>query len=207
MRATKVGATKDLPEGYRVLKEIDLSKNKKVALLINLAAVPLVFLFGWLFLNLARTTSPSTDSTNPLLLIDGITYLLIVLIGVLLVVALTTILHELVHGIFFKLFTKERPRYGFKGLYAYAAAPEWYLPRYQFIVVSLAPLVLLTLGGVALMQFIPQPWVLLVVIGLTMNAAGAVGDIFAASWTLLRPGEALVRDAGIALTVYGPDAS
>lgn len=199
-------ATKELPEGYRVLTEIDLTKNKRAALLINLAAIPLVVLFGWLFLSLAGAISPSAVSTNPFLFIGSMASLLAVFGGLVLVMALTTVLHELIHGLFFKLFTKERPRYGFNGLYAYAAAPEWYLSRLQFIAVSLALLVFLTLVGVALMPLVPQPWVLLVV-GLTMNAAGAVGDMFAAAWTLIRPANALVKDVGIGFTVYGPDVS
>ncbi len=47
-------ATKRLPEGYRALSEIDLSKNERVSVLLNLLALPFLFAFGWLFLVLTH---------------------------------------------------------------------------------------------------------------------------------------------------------
>ncbi len=56
------------------------------------------------------------------------------LLGVLIV---TLVLHELVHGLCFWSFTRDRPRFGWKLIYAYAAAPGWYLPRGRYLTVAL----------------------------------------------------------------------
>src|SRR6266699_209791 len=81
--------------------------------------------------------------------------------SVVITLCVVLILHELTHGLFFWLFTKSRPAFGFKGWYAYAAAPGWYLPRAQFLVVVGAPLTLLSLLGEALLLLVPWavvPW-------------------------------------------------
>lgn len=72
----------------------------------------------------------------------------------LLVVVLAVISHELIHALFFRFFTGEWAIFGFKGIYAYAAAPQWYIPRNLHIAVALAPLVILSLLGVLLI-----PWI------------------------------------------------
>ena len=41
-------ATKSIPSNYRSHKILDLS-NARAMFLLNLAAVPLLFLFGWIF--------------------------------------------------------------------------------------------------------------------------------------------------------------
>jgi hypothetical protein len=114
------------------------------------------------------------------------------------------VLHELIHGLFFWLFTRTRPAFGFKGAYAYAAAPGWYIPRSQYIIVGLAPLVLITLGGFALLVVVPAwliPALLFVVV---MNGAGAVGDIAVVGWLLVQPRATLVHDLGDAVAIYRP---
>ena len=43
-----MNAVKDLPANYHHQKTLDLS-NSRTVLWLNLAAIPLLFLFGWLF--------------------------------------------------------------------------------------------------------------------------------------------------------------
>jgi hypothetical protein len=78
------------------------------------------------------------------------------------------------------------------------------MPRNQYAVVGLAPLVLMTLAGLALLPVIPVwaiPSLLFVVV---TNAAGAVGDIAVVGWLLLQPRATLVNDIGDAVTLYRP---
>src|SRR6266700_4202149 len=109
------------------------------------------------------------------------------------------ILHELTHGLFFWLFTKSRPAFGFKGWYAYAAAPGWYLPRGQSLVVGAAPLILLSLLGEALLLLVP--WVLW---GLIVNAGGAIGDLYMIARLMLAPRGAVVEASRGKMTWYVP---
>jgi hypothetical protein len=78
---------------------------------------------------------------------DGFSFLIPIswLIGFLAASVLIIPLHELVHGLLFWVFTRRRPLFGLRlPFYAFAAAPvDVYLPRNPYLVVALAPLVLL----------------------------------------------------------------
>ncbi len=188
----------NLPEHYRLHYRLDLSK-KGPALLLNLAALPLLLLFYWLFQLAAAALRPAyalaggtftgADALKGLLILIAIYCVMIVV-------------HELIHGFFFWLFTRQRPLFGFKGLYAYAAAPEWYIPRNQYVFVGLGPFVLISLLALLLIGFFPIAAIHYLVITAALNASGAVGDLFVVAWILRYPPEALLRDSGDAFEVF-----
>lgn len=189
-------ATKRLPENYVHFRTLDLTKNKAVMILLNLAGLILFFLFGWFFLWLAmlmRSGQAPLQFNFPLL--PWLLALLATYAGVL-------ILHELVHGLFFWLITRERPYFGLKQLYAYAAAPDWYIPRNPYLLVGLAPLILITFLGIILIPFVSQFGLILLLFAMTANAAGAIGDIFVVGWLVNLPSGILVRDDGDTFAVY-----
>ena len=131
--------------------------------------------------------------------IGGILQVLLVVIGV---TAAMIVLHEAVHGVFFWLFTRAVPKFAFKGAYAYAAAPDWYLPKYQYLVTALAPLVLLSLVGVGLMLVVPPGGFVVLLLFLVTNASGAIGDLWVAGWLLRQPDACYANDHGDAVSLY-----
>jgi hypothetical protein len=114
------------------------------------------------------------------------------------------LLHEVIHGLFFWLYTHQRPIFAFKGAYAYAAAPDWYLPRNKYVVVGLSPLILISLAGLLLLTIAPLSFFPSILIAMIFNAAGAVGDLIVVGWLLLQQPDSLVRDYGDMFTVYQP---
>jgi hypothetical protein len=138
--------------------------------------------------------------------VDGFAGLMRYLLSGIALLALMVALHEGIHGLLFWRFTGARPTFGFKGLYAYAAAPDWYLPRNQHIVVALAPLLLITLGGLVLLAVLPEVALLPSIVFVALNAGGAVGDIVAVFWLLRADASALVQDTGDAVTVFEHEA-
>lgn len=200
-------ATKTLPEDYQAYATIALAKNKRLFLFLNLSGLVLFVGFGWLFVQIAMQQRPAVapllhviDTTSS----GGILFTLpIVWIpGALVAFFLVPVLHEAAHGLFFWLFTRERPRFAYKVLYAYAAAPDWYLPRGPYLLVGLAPLVLLSLLGVALLPVLPLSLLPGLLACLVLNAAGAVGDIAMIGWLFLQPPTTMARDTGDAVTLY-----
>ncbi len=197
-------ALKTLPPHYELHGTLDLSKNKLVAIGLNIVAAGFFPLFGWMALLFLSTVRPDTGSiifeVGSRLEAVG-TWGAIAVLIVLQIVMI--ILHELAHGLFFWYFTRERPVFGLKLPYAaYAAAPDWYLPRNQHFVVGLAPFVLITLTGIMLLPIIPARAVPTILFVIVSNAAGAVGDFWMVVWLLNQPRESLVRDTGSAITIY-----
>src|SRR5262249_48804282 len=124
--------------------------------------------------------------------------------GLFVVVAFTIVLHEAVHGLFFWLLTRSIPRFGFRGWYAYAAAPGWFLPRAAFVAVGLAPLLATSVVGLALTAVLPQGLVTVVLLALIFNAMGSVGDMYLV-WRVLRaPRRTVVEDRGAGIAWYVP---
>jgi len=187
---------KELDPAYLYAGEINV-KNRKIAIALNLAGLALLFLFGRLFLQIGAAIRPEIESATLFSVFAHVDLLAMVLglIGVL-------ILHELVHGFFFWLFTGERPKFGLHILYAYAAAPDWYIPRNRFFVVGLAPFAGISLAGLLLLPFVPFPAVPILLFCLIFNAAGSVGDLAVGGWLLSQPKTLMINDTGPSMTFY-----
>jgi predicted metal-dependent HD superfamily phosphohydrolase len=191
-----VKPAKSLPPNYSLAGSIDL-EQRKTAIGLNLVGLALLFVFGWIFLRIAEAIRPEFSSSS-LLEIAAQSELWLILLGL----AAALLLHELVHGFFFWLFTGERPKLGIHALYAFAAAPDWYLPRGRFIVTAAAPFVLITTAGLLLLTVVSTSLVAVLLLALIANAAGSVGDLVVIGWLLLQPSTAMIRDSGPKITLY-----
>jgi MFS family permease len=187
--------TKILPENYRLHQRLTIHDRKSLILLnvwgIGIFLVASIFfplLAGWLRAE-GEPAGVSLEMTGWL----GIASFLGLLLGVMLVML---VLHEGLHGLFFWLFTREKPKFAFKGFYAYAAMPDWYFPKKEYLITALAPLVGITLLGFIGLVLLPGWADAALVWLLILNTSGAVGDLWIA-WALLHaPAGVLGRDAG-----------
>ena len=193
-----------LPDGYTLKQSLDLSANTRALLGLNLVGVVLFFLFAWLFSSLAVRIRPDAVSIFPVIEIGSLLGALWLVLALLALQAVMIVLHEGLHGFFFYAFTRARPKFAFKGLYAYAALPGWYIPRREYLVICLAPLVGITLLGFLMIAVIPPAWIPAVLVVMTLNAAGSVGDMTVAAWLLRAPAGSLANDQGDAFNLYIP---
>jgi hypothetical protein len=196
-------AHRALPEGYDLDRTLDLIKDRKLLLILSAASLGL-FLVSWAglawLLRLLRpdlTAGASFELTVPGF--GGILLPLLVLLGVIFVMV---VLHEAIHGICFWLFTGGRVKFAFKGAYAYAAAPDWYLHKRPYMVVSMAPLVLITVLGLMALVWVPPGWIAPLMLLIAMNASGAVGDIYVFFLLIRMPEDALIQDFGEQMMLF-----
>lgn len=182
--------TMQLPEHYRLLQAIDLEKNKRQMIIVNVlslivAAVVFVPMAIW---------KPEGAA-----FIDDLPDLLLLVAGMFGYV----VLHEAVHGVCFRAFSGEKPRFGWKSAYAYAASDAYY-PKWPYLTIALAPVVLWGVVLGALASVLPAEWYWLVQVIQLMNLSGAAGDMYV-FWLLCRmPADILVQDAGVAMQVFAP---
>lgn len=111
--------------------------------------------------------------------------------------------HEFVHGLAIRWFGGT-PRYGvglahFVLPYAYATTDRQF-SRNQFVVVALAPLVVLTVVGVSLMIVFEWAWL---IVPLAANAGGAVGDCWMVLTVLGYPAHVRIGDNATGLQILG----
>ncbi len=198
-------ATRTLPVGYRKIGTLDVSKNERLLLLLNLAGLVGLAFSGWLFFRILvwlRPTDTASAFRFEIRSIGGTVFL----IGVVIVLMVFhIILHEAIHGLFFWLFTRSRPQFAFRWVYAYAAAPDWYIPRNLFLITTLAPLILISLAGLVVFFAAPTAWLLPAWFVIIMNAGGAVGDMLVAGWLVGQPPACLAQDRGDAVTLFVPE--
>lgn len=182
-------ATMQLPDGYRLLREIDLEKNKKQAGIVNglslivaaLVLVPMVL------------CAPEGAA-----FVRGLSGLLMLVGGMFLYVAL----HEAVHGVCFWAFSGEKPRFGWKSVYAYAASDAYY-SKWPYLSIALAPVVFWGAVLAVLAAILPADWYWMVQMIQLINLSGAAGDLYV-TWLLCRmPADILIQDAGVAMQVFG----
>jgi MFS family permease len=198
--------TKILPEQYHLYKRLTILDRKSLILLnvwgigiFLVASIIFPLLAGWLRAE-GEPAGVSLEMTGWL----GIVSFLGLLLGVMLVMI---ILHEGLHGLFFWLFTHEKPKFAFKGFYAYAAMPDWYMPKKEYLITALAPLVGITVLGIIGLALLPGWADAALVWLLILNTSGAVGDLWIASALLRAPAGVLGRDTGDCSELFVPDKS
>jgi len=120
------------------------------------------------------------------------------------VTGITIILHELAHGVLFWFSTRERPKFGCSLLYAYAAAPGWYLKTNIYWLIGLGPLIFLSLLGILLLPFVPLSWLGYLLFAIFLNATGAVGDLYIVFRLAFEPIGTLAQDEGTGFRVFRP---
>ena len=183
-----------LPQGYQFCLSVDLQKDKKLALLMNLLA---------LFVGVAMAV-PMHFAVPITTLFDmrqGIgAYFArfgVLLIGILLYM----VLHEAVHGIAMKLCGTKKVKYGFTGLYAFAGSTDYY-GKAAYIFIALAPVVLWGIVLLIINLFVPAAWFWVVYMIQIVNISGAAGDAYVTIRFAKLPKDILVQDSGTAMTVY-----
>ena len=154
--------------GYKECTKIDLVKNKKEALLVNIYGIiimvvmavfiPLLIMGGIIEFNL--------ETTFPI-------FFIVLLISLILYIPL----HEIVHGIVLKKYTDEKLSFGWKLVYAYCGSKEAVVDRKKYYAVALAPLLVFSVVFISLMVLNPSLSLVWYVMEI-MNVSGSVGDIY-----------------------------
>ena len=179
-----------LPQGYESVLTIDAT-DKKFALRMNLAAlIPMVpaLLLAWRMI----WNTP-------------VAYFPQKLLGFFAAMLLYVVLHELVHGVAYRVLTHRKLTFGLKLTCAYCGVPDIYCYRRTALISLLAPFTVFTILFAALALFLDDTMLrACAVILLGMHLGGCSGDLYD-SWlylTRFRDPLTLMRDTGPAQTFY-----
>ncbi len=183
-----------LPQNYGELFSIDLQKDQKLALGVNLLALAITAVLGvpMHFYVPIGTLFDMSGGLGPYVL--RLAALVVLMI-------LYLVLHELVHGAAMKLCGTKKVRYGFTGMYAFAGSDDYYCKR-PYLFIALAPVVLWGVVLAVVCCFVPTEWFWVVYLIQLMNLSGAAGDLYVAVRFFRLPADILVRDHGVGMTVY-----
>jgi len=190
--------TQTLPANYALAWNLDLKHNTRLNIILQAVGLAWMALAGWLLTSFVMWLRPDFDE----ILRKGVSINLLGMLLILVVMVVSILLHELVHGLFFWVFARHLPEFGLGPGYAFAAMPDWFYPKYQYLVVALAPLAILTCLGLLASAFAPLAWLGWFVIGMIINAGGAIGDMYV-GWLITRESNLIwVKDTGDGFQVY-----
>lgn len=169
-----VAATKNLPEGHIKVWSLEV-RDWQTMIALQSAGLLWTLVFGYFLWHTIEAVRP-----------DGISHIYMAMFNngwlnitkLIVTVIVFVWLHEITHGIFFWLFTKEKPKINFNILYASCAMPGWYLPTWQYIISATAPFVILTIVGMIMLKFISLVLIPYLFLGLILNGGGSIGDLF-----------------------------
>ena len=188
-------STQMLPDGYVQSDEINLKKNKRLAILLNIGAfiifIPIFYLLSR-FIALVRpdiTTFSVTITIGKVFSAIGL-------------VVFVLILHEIIHGLFFWIFSHGRPVFALRPLYAYAGAPTWFFPKRQYAITALGPLIIIGAVGLLLLLLAPINWMPMIALLVALNTGGAIGDVFVFFRLLKCSPTSFANDTGEVVTFF-----
>lgn len=176
----------------KLMKEVNIIEDKKMIWRLNVASVILMIIFFVLFQSLARFINNNAAAEET---IAELFFGSLAMIGLL-------VLHELIHGVFFKVFNpKQKVKFGFKNGMAYATSPNSYYPKNQYLWIAAAPFVVITLLLVVLfaVNFLSE---FLFVLLASIHAAGCVGDFYYLYLLSKYPKDIQVKDTEKGIELY-----
>ena len=175
-----------IPQNYKAKLEFDFKTNKWLFLLLNVGSFVLVipFIIAIAFFDLDISGN--------------------VIVAVLLIVIyfFVLIIHEVIHGIFFKLGTKEKVKFGFHGFAASASVPNVYFYKRHYLLVAVAPAIILNLILLICCFIFENEYFLMFYIILALHFAGCIGDFYVFFRLLKFKKDTLIEDTGIGMRFF-----
>lgn len=179
-----------LPLNYKFYMKMDLKKDKK----INIAIQGLFLLIVALMIGLAMWLKfPMKNNWS-----TGVTIVVTVAMC-----AVYMIMHELIHGVFLKLFSGVKPKY-FARFPFLCTGSEAYFNKWSFSIVALAPVVIWGILLITILSLLPTDCFLSIYIVTALNFAGAAGDYFQVYAILKLSPTAIIQDNGKETKVFLP---
>ena len=183
-----------LPEDYGEIYSLNLQKDKRTAMIVNLLALAIAAVMA-VSMNFFVPVTSFFDMSG------GIVRYFLRLAALIVLMVLYMVLHEMVHGIAMKLCGTKRVKYGFTGLYAFAGSEDYY-DKKSYIFIALAPIVLWGTVLAAVNFLVPTEWFWIVYMIQLINVSGAAGDLFATVKLSRMPKDILIQDSGVSMRVF-----
>ena len=182
------------------IKEFTISKSKLTLILLNLLGFGLFILSVPIFSKLAGLIMALHLGAIP----DEVQFTItgLELLVFLLTMVATLMIHELIHGLFFKVFAPDRPvKYGFHWYALSATSPGTKYSKGKFLWIGIAPFVFITIGLSVLfgLGFLTIPSYIFLA---SMHTAGCIGDFYFCILLLLAPKGILIEDTGVGMVFY-----
>ena len=190
--------THELPEGYKPVKEVDVG-DKRFGLLMNVAGIVLTALagVGFFFLKFRGEPGSAFPDLGNIWVFEG--WLFALLVGLIAYL----VLHELTHGVVYRILTGEKLTFGLKLTCAYCGVPNIYVTRKTALLSLLAPFTVFSVAFLVPFFVLSGPVSFTFLVLFALHFGGCVGDLYDTILLLFcLKGRMLKRDTGPKQTFY-----
>ena len=196
-KGNTVNSYRNLPEGYETVREIDAVGNKRFAVGLNVAALLISALSGIILYFLRfRSFTFTVDE-------DDLGAYLLFMLGLILSMFAYLVLHELVHGIVYKLITREKLTFGISFSCAYCGVPDVFVTKKAALSALVAPFAVFTVAFALPIAFVGDYAALFLSFLLVLHLGGCSGDLYDLFLLLfVIKGDVLMKDTGPKQTFY-----
>lgn len=189
---------KELPNGYEKIYSIN-AKNFKTGLILNvIGAIIMLVIFVPLLL-LVDISSINSDNLFQISIA-----LLLSAVGLILYL----VLHELVHGLVYKLTTGQKLTFGMSWSCAFCGVPDIFVTRKTAILALLAPFVFFSIVFIIVLVLTFSSPIIFIALSFvfSLHVGGCVGDLFVFILFIfkLKDKRILMNDTGPEQTFYAP---
>ena len=192
---------KTLPPTYQQVHLLSVGKLNVLIWLNIMSLFPLaissLLIFGSLLIYHTELNGPLVIQALPDHIPSGVG---------LAIVLLVLPLHEWIHGLSIAHYG-HKPRYGVKWMVLFATSDNALFRRNEFIHIALAPLAVITAGGLLVLAVAPLGIAEWIALAISINAAGAIGDIWMTAVALRYDRSALIRDEEDSMRIFAPQSS
>ncbi len=184
----------DLPDNYQEDRTIDV-QDSKLKILLTIASFALFFIVivPIFFIKFNGETLKEIDF-----------WIIFVFLGCYLVYL---VFHELTHGLFYKIFTRQKLVFGANLSFAYCGLKKGYVNKKTALIALLAPFVIHSIWMIIVLILLPNnQWAFLVGLLLASHVGGCAGDLYDAYLLIFSYAGTpiLMQDIGMKQTFYVP---
>lgn len=174
----------------KLYREINLLEDRELLKKINIASV-IIMLLSAVFIYLIFPVSLRDIIAS----IVNIKWIIIIFV----VGFLLFILHELVHGFFFKLFNMENKlKFGYTSGMLYASSPGSLYSIPKFFIIAISPFIVVSIILFIMNEYYPVMASLIFII----HTAGCVGDFYYCYLILKYPKDLLIEDTDTGIRFF-----
>lgn len=177
-----------LPTGYVCKKIID-GTNKKIGIIFNILCLVIGSIVCIISYFIKQVDIFTTVERNDLMVA-----LFIFLISLI----LTIIIHELLHGLAYKILTKQKLTFGLTLSVAFCGVPNIYVSKKTALISVLLPFAFFTVFYIILIAILPNNiYAMFAILAFGVHTGGCVGDLYAAYILLFKmSNKCLMNDTG-----------
>ena len=194
----------DLPNGYSLAMHIDATKPKFGIIFNLIAFIVCIIVMICAFIPLTLNDVSIIDAWTS----DNLFEMLLPLVVVVISMCLYMVLHELVHGLAYKLLTRQKLTFGMSWSCAFCGVPEIYTYRKTALISVSLPLIVFSVVlciTTALLYFVSPIYYVISAFIFGLHLGGCSGDIYVIFLLIkFKSPKTLMRDTGPQQYFYLP---